>query len=386
MPAPFAHAGAMAARLDLTTTTIAIGAISLFAAACSPSTAAELSTAPRVDDLQVVVSGADAIVVAEVGDDNGDLASIVIEWGDGVEQTVESGFPGLRVDHAYTVPGSYTLIVQALDEAGNSAIETADVEIDEIDDVAAPSTTEQTATTTTTVALPTTTTPPTTAPTAPPTTAPAPPPPTAPTTTMPPPGPISMGLIDTNLVFAGRESADDGAGGSAQLARRGLAGVELHAEALAGYNGSGSASATYTRGLQTAGLFDDPRVTEILVTVDYSITALGQLRAPFDRRATFTLDATLGTEAERLLRIDHATDDVPGSAPELLVDRRFADRSLAVTVRPGDVVPFDMYVRCTASSGGQALALAEHGWCDFLGDGRRVELTELAVVFTPILG
>ena len=385
MPTPFAHAGVMAARLDLITTTLTIGAISLFASACSPSDAAERSTAPRVDDLRVVVGGAGATVVADVSDDDDDLASVVIEWGDGVEQTVESGFPGLRVDHAYTVVGAYTVIVQALDDAGNSAIETADVEIGDIDDVAAPSTTttEPTATTTTdpTGAPPRPTPPPTTAPTPPP-----PPPPTTPPPTTPPdPEPVEVDLLDTGLVFAGTASPDDNAGGSADVRQPAFNMIELHAEALNGYNGRGTADGALIRVIETGGIFDDQRVTAIAVVIEYSAIVDGHLRGPFDRRSTFELYASIdGGDTTELIAVTKATDETGGS-PDQTISDQFNDYRTQAVVAPGESVRFELRASCSATSGGMAFALNEHGWCDFLGGGRQVALTELRATFIPIL-
>ncbi|MGH9133201.1 MAG: PKD domain-containing protein, partial [Ilumatobacteraceae bacterium] len=264
----------MGTRLDrTTTTTIAIGAISLLASACSGSSSADGPTEPRVDDLQVVVNGREAVVVADVADDDGDLASVVVEWGDDAEESVESGFPGLRVDHTYSVAGSYTVIVQALDEQGNTAIETADVEIeiDDIDDAAAASTTTTEPpvnVTTPTVAPPSPTAPPTTRPTTPPPPPPPPPttpPPPPPTTEAADPQPIEVDLLDGDLVYVGNASPDDNAGGSADVRQPAFNEIELHAEALTGYNGRGDAEGALFRPIETGGLFDDQRVTEIRV-------------------------------------------------------------------------------------------------------------------------
>ena len=163
----------------------------------------------------------------------------------------------------------------------------------------------------------------------------------------------------------------------------------LRAEALEGYKGRGEAESSISRRMDISGLFDDPRVTAIDVAVEYSASATGVLRAPFDRRARFVLQALLtGTDEVVLLDVSHATDDNPGSGAEVPVNRRFDDQIISTTasLEDGDSIGFVLHARCTAQGGGQAFGLSEHGFCDFMAGDRRVELSKLRVVFTPILG
>jgi hypothetical protein len=86
-----------------------------------------------------------------------------------------------------------------------------------------------------------------------------------------------------------------------------------------------------------------------------------------------------------LIAVTKATDETGGS-PDQTISDQFNDYRTQAVVAPGESVRFELRASCSATSGGMAFALNEHGWCDFLGGGRQVALTELRATFIPILG
>ncbi|MCB9611251.1 MAG: hypothetical protein H6722_02225 [Sandaracinus sp.] len=60
-------------------------------------------------------------VTGSVVDAEGNLAEVVIDWGDGSSSTITSGFNTVSVNHLYAAAGSYTIVVTATDSEDQAA-------------------------------------------------------------------------------------------------------------------------------------------------------------------------------------------------------------------------------------------------------------------------
>ncbi|MEZ4249503.1 MAG: PKD domain-containing protein [Polyangiales bacterium] len=60
-------------------------------------------------------------ITGSVVDAEGNLAEVVIDWGDGSSSTITSGFNTVSVNHLYAAAGSYTIVVTATDSEDQAA-------------------------------------------------------------------------------------------------------------------------------------------------------------------------------------------------------------------------------------------------------------------------
>lgn len=83
-----------------------------------------LNSAPVFDSIDITGLTDTVTVLASVSDEDANLDSVTIEWGDGTADTVlTSGFTSIDVDHTYADSGEYTITVTALDEDGAATVE-----------------------------------------------------------------------------------------------------------------------------------------------------------------------------------------------------------------------------------------------------------------------
>ncbi len=386
---PDRASGPLRRRPAIRVATVAIG-LAVVGAACGTTTDAGSEAAvnadPAIDTAEVIVSGSVATLVANVSDADGDLTSVSIEWGDGAVDTVTSGFPAVRADHSYTTPGPHTVIVQATDATGRSALTTTVAATDGSSLPTEPPATEPPSTeppsTEPPVTEPPTTPPPPPPPpvTEPPSTEPPPPPPTEPPA---PPEPITVDLLDANVTYGHDITPPDDAGGSAEARAAGDHAVNVRSYAWHGYNGVGDATATLTRTIDAGPAFVEfgPATSEIVVDLDFTVTGRGELKGPWDRTSTVEVWADVSS----LDPIDVFTETRGDndSNPVASVGFDGVERSARVVLTPdAPTATFSLNVRCHSTSGPMAFALLNEGYCDFFEQGQ-VTLTALRATLTP---
>lgn len=384
-------------------TSIATAALlALVSAACGSATTsspdeAAGTAAPTIDGFDLVASGAGATLIASVNDADGDMATASVNWGDGVIEQINAGFPGVRVDHAYAVAGVYAVSLQAVDASGNitSAAGSADLTA-LVTTSMAPPTTEATGTTTTT-GPPPTTDPPTTAPprTDPPQTdPPRTDPPQTTTTTPPPPAPEPVTEdLRQFLVWELDASAPDGAGGEGDVRQVGTNGAALRSYAWHGYNGSGDARAEASIDwdvTETLNFFNvEYGSTLAQVQLEWAVSGSGTLKSHWDRFASVMASVEAGGGiggVNKLTPIANTTfglNDEQNSPFSVEINH---SGSVDTYVQIGDSeLYFFLDIGCDTRSGGQAFALTNEGWCDFY-EGGGITVDKLQVTLTPLPG
>lgn len=347
--------------------------------------------------LEVVVAGEVATLVANIVDPDGELDMVTIEWGDGTNDTVTNGFPAVRLDHTYTGDGDFTIVLEARSASGQSAIATTAASITAfaaeanaspaLSDGDAGGSGSGTGSSNSGGGSGGGNTPP--PPTPSPAPAPSPEPEPAPEEPAPDPipEPVTRNLLDDEIVVTLEASDPDGAGGSAEAVQQGAHGFGLRTYAWHGYNGSGRAKGTLERAVDaTAVLADMPdEVTAVTADVTYHLDAPVELKGPHDRSSTFVLTLAdlggsgSGTTLERVTVENDNANPIKHKAPASHTGY------LGTTLtRDQPIATFQIEAECTSTSGSQAFALFNEGYCDALESGR-IQLLRLRVIFTPVI-
>lgn len=84
---------------------------------------------PLIQDFSVTSSLSVATLTASVSDADGDVADVVVDWGDGQTDTLTSGFENIELEHSYSSFGIYSVTLTAKDTNGGEATKTTDLEL-----------------------------------------------------------------------------------------------------------------------------------------------------------------------------------------------------------------------------------------------------------------
>lgn len=94
-------------------------------------TACAVDTSPKIDSFMVerVLDQASAVtLVAKVSDGNNDLESVVVRWGDGTTDEVNSNFQNIQLSHSYAeLDKTYTIELEAVDLLATKAIDSRQI-------------------------------------------------------------------------------------------------------------------------------------------------------------------------------------------------------------------------------------------------------------------
>ncbi len=100
-------------------------AISFLLAACA------VDTSPKINSFLVerVLDQAEAVnLSASVSDANSDLQSVVVRWGDGTSDEVNSNFQNIQLVHSYTeLNKTYTVELEAVDMLAEKAVDSRQI-------------------------------------------------------------------------------------------------------------------------------------------------------------------------------------------------------------------------------------------------------------------
>ena len=371
-----------------------LGLAALVAAACGGTDGDGVgSAAPSVSALDVVVTDDLATLVANVVDAAGEVDVVTIEWGDGTSDTVTSGFPGVRLEHAYTDDGEFTIVLEARSASGQSVIVTSTAVITAFaaaaeasegaidDDVSrAGSGTGGSGSSGGSGGG--------SAPPAPtPAPAPSPEPAPEPPSPAPVPDPVTVSLLDDEISIDLEASTADNAGGSAEAVEQGAHGFGLRSYAWHGYGGSGEATGTLTRQIDAGPVFADmpDHVTAVYAEVSYVLEARAELKGPHDRTNTFEVTVADLLILESRTTLTEMSGGNNSSNPTQRADPAVhTGTQTTVLPRNRPIATFQVEATCTSSSGDQALALLNEGYCDALDEGG-IRLNSLSVTFTPLI-
>ena len=387
-------------RCRLVRRAVLLGVAVLLVTACGgadPEADPELSTAPTVPLLDVVVTGEVATLVANIVDPDGEVAAVIVAWGDGTRDTVTSGFPGVRLDHTYTADGDFTIVLEARNAAGQSAIATTEASITAFAEAAdaAPDDSDGgsdgdesssggsdssggdgggagTA--------------------PPPTPSPSPEPEPEPVPEEPEPEPIpepvTLDLRDDQVEPRLFVNPPDNAGGRAEAEQQGPSAFGIRSYAWHGYNGHGFAEGWLVRRVDaTSVLADMPeQVTGVTAEVSYELDVTVELKGPYDRRSSFTvLVERDGPSDSESTIVAQAAVEFYDADPIKRVSAVGSTGTLTTTLtRDEPVTTFKVKAVCVSRSGSKAFALLNEGYCDALEKGG-ITLRALTVTYTPVV-
>jgi len=198
---------------------------------------------------------------------------VSVEWGDGASDTVTSGFPDVRLDHAYTGDGEFTIVLEARNASGQSVTATTVASItafgEEVD--ASDATRDDdsggegsgTGGSNGRGGSGGGSPPPAPSP------APSPEPAHKEPAPEPVPEPVSVNLLDDDIVDNFEFSDRDGAGGSAEAVPQGPHGFGLRASAWHGLDGTGEATGKLRRDVNARSVLADmpDNVTDVTAEV-----------------------------------------------------------------------------------------------------------------------
>ncbi len=87
---------------------------------------------PTIADLAFSSNSLTGTLTASVTDEDGEVTSVTIEWGDGNESTVTGDFANISTTHRYGDKGSYTVRLTAVDDRAGSAAESREVSVTKV--------------------------------------------------------------------------------------------------------------------------------------------------------------------------------------------------------------------------------------------------------------
>ncbi len=87
---------------------------------------------PTIADLAFSSTSLTGTLTASVTDEDGEVTSVTIEWGDGDESTVTGDFANISTTHRYGDKGSYTVRLTAVDDRAGSAAESREVSVTKV--------------------------------------------------------------------------------------------------------------------------------------------------------------------------------------------------------------------------------------------------------------
>lgn len=386
--------GGTRGRCRLVRRAVLLGVAVLLVTACGgadPEADPELSTAPTVPLVDVVVAGEVATLVANVVDPDGEVAMVIVEWGDGASDTVTSGFPGVRLDHAYTADGDFTIVLEARNAAGQSAIATTEASITAFTEAADASPDDSdggsggdgssTGGSDSSGGSGGGSTAPS------PTPSPSPEEPEPePVPEEPEPEPVTLDLRDDEVEVRLAARPPDNAGGSAEVEQQGPYAFGIRSYAWHGYNGRGFAEGWLVRAVDaTSVLADMPeQVTAVTAEVSYELDARAELKGPNDRYSDFSVSVFLRPPGSSS-RVAKASVELNDANPIKRVSAVGSTGTLTATLtRDEPATTFQVVAECASGSGSQAFALFNEGYCDALEKGG-ITLRALTVTYTPVV-
>lgn len=89
---------------------------------------------PVIDALEVTTTGLRATLTASVSepDASGEIVDVLVQWGDGMEETVIDGFSNIVLMHDYAESGQYTITLTATDDRNGITSDTRGVDVSSV--------------------------------------------------------------------------------------------------------------------------------------------------------------------------------------------------------------------------------------------------------------